>query len=546
MNLKNPNQTKQKLLAVHNRLKDEFPYFARHAEVITDKEGGELRPFIFNSAQEILHAAIEEQKRTTGKVRIIILKGRQQGCSTYVAGRFYWIVTRNKGKFCFILSHEASTTEKLYGIVNRFQENIHPSMKPRTNVHNRRQMAFEDIGSEYALGTAGNEKVGRGGTLQLFHGSEVAFWEKTDGIETGVLQSIARLPNTEIILESTANGFGNMFHRKCMAALDKKGEYKLVFIQWFLQKEYRAITPAGFKPEPDEAKLMMQFGLDEQQIYWRRLMIEELGSLWKFRQEYPMTVQDAFVTSGSSLIDPDFTLAARKSTIEDNDAPLILGVDPARTGDRCVIARRRGRQIKRIQFLEPQGDGKIRQTQIAAVLANIIDNEDVAKCFIDVAHGYGVIDILHSLGYKGIVQGVHFNEKTAEPNRYQNKRAEMHLNLRDWIHSEQVSIPDSEDIQMDFSVIPDYEENMSGLIKIIDKKKIKKLYGKSPDITDACMLTFAYPVRRMNIRTRRAVAQKQQLKRVGKNQSPLTTMNRIRNKNRGRQEGTVYRVSYNS
>ena len=99
---------------------------------------------------------------------------------------------------------------------------------------------------------------------------------------------------------------------------------------------------------------------------------------------------------------------------------------------------------------------------------------------------------------------------------------------------------------MDFSVIPDYEENMSGLIKIVDKKKIVKLYGRSPDIIDACMLTFAYPVRRMSVQNRKAIANKQQLKRVGKNQSPLSTMNRVRNRNRGRQEGTVYKVSYDN
>ncbi len=513
--------------------------------MITDKEGGELRPFIFNSAQDKLHAAIEDQKNRTGRVRIIIVKGRQQGCSTYVAGRFYWLVTRNKGKFCFILSHEASTTEKLYGMVNRFQENIHPSMKPTTSIHNRRQMQFTGLGSEYALGTAGNEMVGRGGTLQLFHGSEVAFWEKTDGIQTGVMQSIADVDGTEIILESTANGFGNMFHRMVVDALDPESStpYEVVFIAWFMQKEYRTKCPVDFKLSNEEVKLKGFFNLDNEQILWRRIKIAEFGSLWKFRQEYPNTIQDAFVTSGTSLIDPDYTLAARKSDIKDPDAPLILGVDPARTGDRCVIARRRGRQITRIQYMKPDGDGKVRETALAAKLANIIESEDVAKVFIDVAHGYGVMDILHSLGYGGVVRGVHFNEKTSEPNKYSNKRAEMHMNLRDWIHSEAVSIPDSEDIQMDFSVIPDYEETMNGLVRITAKEKIKKIYGKSPDIADACMLTFAYPVHRL-IMTRRGKQGK--IKRIGKNQSPLSTMNRFRQKNRGRKEGTVYRVSYNN
>ncbi len=542
----NPNQKQQMLRDTHKKLQTNYPYFAKKCQVITHKEGGELIPFVFNSAQEKLHREAEEQKLRTGKIRKIIVKGRQQGMSTYVGGRFHWMVTRNKGKFCFILSHEASTTEKLYGIVNRFHDNLPPAVRPATTVQNRRQLQFGALGSEYALGTAGNEMVGRGGTLQLFHGSEVAFWEKTDGIETGVMQSIADVDGTEIFLESTANGFGNMFHRMVIAALDPVGDsdYEVVFIAWFMQKEYRAAIPADFELTNEEVKLKEQFKLDDEQVYWRRKKVALFGSLWKFRQEYPNTIQDAFVTSGDSLIDPDYILAARKRKVSDPDAPLILGVDPARTGDRCVIARRRGREITRIQFIKPDTDGKIRETQVAAKLASIIDNENVAKCFVDVAHGYGVIDILRDLGYGDIVTGVHFNGKTSEPNRYSNIRAEMHIKLRDWIHSEEVSIPDAEDVQMDFCVIPDYEETMNGLMRIVDKKKIRKLYGRSPDITDACILTFAYPVRRRNLHARRNQASK--IKRVGNNQSPLTTMNRFRNKNRGRQEGTVWTVTYDN
>ncbi len=526
----NPNINEQKLRLAHDRLQNEFPFFANHALKITDKEGGELLPFVFNSAQQILHNAAERQLRETGKVRIIIVKGRQQGMSTYVSGRFYHKTTRNRGKFCFILSHEASTTDKLFGMVDRFQQTIPDPLKPSTAIYNKRQIKFEELGSEYAVGTAGNEKVGRGGTLQLFHGSEVAFWENTDGIETGIMQSVADVAGTEIFLESTANGFGNMFHRMVVAAIAGKGEYEVVFIEWFLQPEYRLAVPADFVITQEEAVLKEQFKLDDEQIYWRRKKIEFFGSQWKFRQEYPMTLQDAFVTSGSSLISPDMTLAARKRTVKDPEAPLIVGVDPARTGDRCVIARRRGRVIEAVQFVKPEGDGIIRQTSLAAKLANIIDQENVSKMFIDVAHGYGVIDILKELGYGTIARGVHFNEKAAYPDKFLNKRAEMHMALRDWVHCEQTSIPDREDIQMDFSVIPDYEETTSGLIRIIPKDKIKKIYGKSPDITDACMLTFAYPVHRNILRGR--ARQQQQMKMKSRNQSsPLTTMRRVRKKN---------------
>ncbi len=232
---------------IHTRLQTELPFFSRHALIIKDK-GGDIIPFIFNKAQEHIHKELEHQKRTTGKVRAIILKGRQQGCSTYVAARFYHLATRQTGKSVFILSHDSVTTQKLYSIVEKYHECCPAPLKPKTDTQNRRQLKFNDINSEYTVGTAGNEQIGRGATLQYFHGSEVAFWEKTDGIETGIMQAIADMDNTEIILESTANGMGNMFYRKCMDALQGRGDYILIFVPWFWQDEYRRTPLEDFQP----------------------------------------------------------------------------------------------------------------------------------------------------------------------------------------------------------------------------------------------------------------------------------------------------------
>ncbi len=239
---------------VHNRLQTELPFFARHGLVIKDKNG-KLIPFILNKAQRYLHECLEKQLKDVGYIRALVLKGRQEGCSTYVGGRFYHKSTRNSGKSVFILSHEAQTTDKLFSIVDRFQCNIPPALKPSTDLYNRRQIKFDKLESEYTVGTAGNEDVGRGGTLQYFHGSEVAFWQKTDGIETGILQSVADVSGSEIILESTANGMGNMFHRKCMKALHGKGDYILIFIPWFWQLEYsRELDEKYIEPKLEELK----------------------------------------------------------------------------------------------------------------------------------------------------------------------------------------------------------------------------------------------------------------------------------------------------
>lgn len=79
--------------AVRLRLRTDFEYYApRCLKIITKKDDlgrSDIRPFALNAAQKVLHAAVEKMKAECGYVRIIVLKGRQQGCSTYVEGRFY-------------------------------------------------------------------------------------------------------------------------------------------------------------------------------------------------------------------------------------------------------------------------------------------------------------------------------------------------------------------------------------------------------------------------------------------------------------------------
>src|SRR5574338_1426139 len=77
-------------------------------------KSGEPKLFKFNRAQEYLHRRLEEQKAAIGKVRAVILKGRQQGCSTYIQARYFHKVITQAGKKAFILTHEAEATKNLF------------------------------------------------------------------------------------------------------------------------------------------------------------------------------------------------------------------------------------------------------------------------------------------------------------------------------------------------------------------------------------------------------------------------------------------------
>ena len=71
----------QKLRQVRKRLATDFEFYSRSSLKIRTK-AGDIRPLALNPAQKILDDAVQKQMASEGKVRVIILKARQQGLST--------------------------------------------------------------------------------------------------------------------------------------------------------------------------------------------------------------------------------------------------------------------------------------------------------------------------------------------------------------------------------------------------------------------------------------------------------------------------------
>src|SRR4051794_21301514 len=274
-------------------LRQDYEFYARNCLKIRTKSGS-IEPLVFNRVQRYIHARLQDQRQQTGRVRALILKGRQQGCSTYVGGRFYHRTTMRKGLRTFILTHEDAATQNLFEMVNRFHEHCPAPVKPSTGAANAKELFFDRLDSGYKIGTAGTRGVGRSSTLQLFHGSEVAFWPNAESHAAGVMQALADEDGTEAILESTANGVGNFFHLKWSDAERGIGEFIPVFVPWYWQEEYRKPPPDGFFMDEEEQEYAALYRLTDEQMAWRRGKIIELKDAALFKQEYPATAAEAF------------------------------------------------------------------------------------------------------------------------------------------------------------------------------------------------------------------------------------------------------------
>jgi hypothetical protein len=310
-------------------------------------------PFRWNAAQVKLHAILERQLEARGLVRALILKARRLGISTYVGARFYRRTTLWPGYRSFILTHEDPATQTLFDMVKRMHANMPADYRHDLLVANENELDFDGIDAGYRIGTAKNVKGrGRGGTLQLFHGSEVAFWPHAEGHFAGAIQSVSLVSGTEVILESTANGVGGTFYEQWGLAEAKQSDFIAVFLPWMIDPDHVRPISEDYEPSEDEREFQRLYRLTEEQLCWAHFKNIELGGqpgelCGMFKQEYPATSAEAFQTTGTdSFIPAEAILRARRfKAPNQSHMPRVLGVDVARGGkDRTRLVDRRGRK----------------------------------------------------------------------------------------------------------------------------------------------------------------------------------------------------------
>ena len=488
--------------AIFQKLKDDFAHYSTKCLRIRTK-AGTVTPFKINRSQRYLHERLEEQLKRTGKVRAIVLKGRQVGISTYIAGRFYWKISHKFGFRAFILTHLDTASDNLFGIAKRYHESCPELMRPETGKANAKELSFSKLDSGYKVATAGSAEVGRSETIQLFHGSEVAFWPNAQNHSAGIRQAIANVDGTEDIRESTANGIGNAFYAEWKAAERGDSEYEAIFIPWFWHEEYVRDVPDNWRAPEAWLEYAQSYELTEQQTYWAWLKNRELAIVaggtpdepcWQFRQEYPANADEAFQTSGEqSFIEPGAVLKARKHQASAY-GQIVLGVDPARGGgDKTGVIDRQGRQMG-LKVCKRIDSNDLMAT--AGEIQKIAREIDAAKIVIDTTGlGAGLYDRLKELmGDK--VDGVNFGAAAWDRKHYSNRRAEIWDGLRQWFDDAAgVQIPDSDELQGDLCSIirgPGATRfNSSGQLVLEPKDHVRERLTFSPDLGDAAALTFA-------------------------------------------------------
>jgi hypothetical protein len=207
-------------------------------------DGGPAVPFTLNPGQKVVVDSLKAQMDAGEPMRAIVLKSRRQGISTLAEALVYWMASTRSNHSSLVIAHKNESASDLFRMAKGFydtdQRHRFPGLMPEIEASNESALRFNNpdkkarvanpgLNSSLVIGSAEGTGVARGKTLHSVHASEVAFWANSS-IWQGVGIALTNAPDTLGIMESTAEGVGNLFHKTWVAASKGKNEWMPVFL----------------------------------------------------------------------------------------------------------------------------------------------------------------------------------------------------------------------------------------------------------------------------------------------------------------------------
>lgn len=292
----------EEMLGEPRKFIEEFCY-------IKTKEG-KFEKFKLNKPQKRLMEIVERKLEEKKPIRVKILKARQMGFSTLISALGFWWTAMNENSSYAVVAHKNKSASSIFDKHKIFYDNLPKGMKPRIDKFNSEQISFntgegDGLRSNIFFGTAGGGELFRGETILFMHKSEVAFWEDKDGVLKKALNAtVPYVPFSAIFEETTAKGY-NEFKDGWDKSVRGGDGYEALFVGWHEMEEYRLEPEGDFELTEKELELQMDYDLTDAQLNWRRHKINNDfdGEMNWFMQEYPLTAEEAFLSSGYGVFD---------------------------------------------------------------------------------------------------------------------------------------------------------------------------------------------------------------------------------------------------
>ncbi len=381
------------------RTRHDFEYWARSMTTISDKGKGRDTAFTLNRPQRIYLKAMEELRLAGKPIDIILCKARQWGGSTLTQLYMLWIQLVHKRNWnsviCGDIEKQSSIVAGMLAkVISRYPTwatgGKQLTTTPYQGAQKTRVISWSN--SRYSLGSAQKPDSLRSEDISMAHLTEVGLWKATHGrkpedLVQSIFGAIAGGPYTMKVIESTAKGVGNFFHRTWIDATKNRNNFTPVFIPWFSIDLYsKAMKESDYSTFIDSMNdyehELFRLGATLEAIAWYRDKRREMPDEWRLFSEFPSTAAEAFQSTGRRVFRTSYVSDARSNCVP----PLFVGDIVSQNDGKskfvpCQPGEDKGEEQLRV-WLMPDNEQHLRDRYIVTVDVGGTSNKADYSCIV--------------------------------------------------------------------------------------------------------------------------------------------------------------------
>ena len=262
--------TEEQLIEYQKCSSDPCHFIENYCQIISLDEG--LVPFKLRGYQDKLINHFNDNRFS------VILAARQSGKSITSCAYLLWYLLFTPEVNTAILANKGAIAREMVSRIVTMLETVPFFLQPGVKILNKGNIEFGNDSKLVAAATSSSSI--RGMSINMLYLDEFAFVEDAETFYTATYPVVTSGKDSKVIITSTANGVGNMFHKIYESAVHGNSEYKSFTIGW--------------QDVP---------GRDEE---WKKQTIANTSEA-QFEQEYG----NSFLGTGNTLINADTLLGMR-------------------------------------------------------------------------------------------------------------------------------------------------------------------------------------------------------------------------------------------
>jgi hypothetical protein len=224
----------------YKKCMDDPSYFAEHYVKIISLDSG-LVPFNLYDYQRRMFEHFNNNRFN------VVLACRQSGKSISSVAYLLWYAIFHPEKTIAVLANKGATAREMLARVTLMLENLPFFLQPGCKTLNKGSIEFSNNSRIIAAATSGSSI--RGMSVNLLYLDEFAFVERATEFYTSTYPVVSAGRDTKVIITSTANGIGNIFHKIWEGAEQGINEFKSFRVDWWdvpgRDEEWKAQTIAN-------------------------------------------------------------------------------------------------------------------------------------------------------------------------------------------------------------------------------------------------------------------------------------------------------------